>query len=323
MADIEPAVMTLNLQSTSVAPGQTSILYCDLSQMASIVNRRFYRQGLNWGVAGFKIISRNASTGPLQAAYVQVLGLQNTWVTAQAWEKAFRHWRKQQDEALDEAGLEGVKSKFNDFKIFMDDNHYARWVTVGNDLNLCNQIPAGGYATGEWEPSQIVIPNDGGVPGATEEYELKMYGASNADTKAIVEGYALSRPYPQSPDPATPGYATSDSWLSQMQDVGEIQEQVVDNAVIRNNQLPYSQDLYPGMVGNSPVMQLHDKSLLTTTTIGGTTRLKGGNFPCGLIQLQITNTAGVGEGDVDVDIVIDLVPGTHRGYMAESMLEMA
>ena len=47
--NMEPAVQNITV---TIAPGRN---YIDLSQIASLVNRRFYRQGINWAVAGFKV----------------------------------------------------------------------------------------------------------------------------------------------------------------------------------------------------------------------------------------------------------------------------
>ena len=53
-SNIEPAEMTLNFPIGTIT-GSTTMKTIDLSQCASIVNRRFYRQGLNWAVAGFTL----------------------------------------------------------------------------------------------------------------------------------------------------------------------------------------------------------------------------------------------------------------------------
>jgi hypothetical protein len=50
-----------------------------------------------------------------------------------------------------------------------------------------------------------------------------------------------------------------------------------------------------------------------------TQRLKGGNFPCGLIAIEWTPT---GDPQGNLAIQVDLVPGHHRGYLAEPMTEM-
>ena len=47
------------------------------------------------------------------------------------------------------------------------------------------------------------------------------------------------------------------------------------------------------------------------------TRIKGGNFPCGLVRFDWTP-----ETTSNIVIQIDLVPGNHRGYLCEPMTEM-
>jgi len=84
--------------------------------------------------------------------------------------------------------------------------------------------------------------------------------------------------------------------------------------------LPYSQVDYPGGEINAPILQMHDMAFATQTTIGGTTRFKGGNFPCGLIVIDIENQSETVE--FAATLQIDLVPGNHRGYLCEPMTEM-
>ena len=52
---LEPAVQTMIF---TLPNGESTL---DLSQCASIVNRRFYRQGINWVVAGFRIFKPGAT----------------------------------------------------------------------------------------------------------------------------------------------------------------------------------------------------------------------------------------------------------------------
>ena len=41
--------------------------------------------------------------------------------------------------------------------------------------------------------------------------------------------------------------------------------------------------MYPGGANQLVGLQIHSIENVTGTTIGGTTRIKGGNFPCGLM----------------------------------------
>jgi len=318
---IQPAVMTLNLVIPATAPGAITSETLDLSQCASLLNRRFYRQGLNWAVAGFKVLSPGGAIGQLR-----IQQLPNTWVTSNAWEKAFRSWNKQQMDAIEEAGAESAIARFRDFKVFADTVH----VTAGFGANLLPQdgsTPPLPYATGEWENSQIVIPNlvadASGSLVDPKEYALHMVGVNNFGSlsKGILEGYADSRAYPQSPDPVSPVIGSDQNWMRNMFDVGNDSTEVTDNATDRNDNLPYPQVDYPGGEIQAPTLATHDSIVISGTTIGGTSREKGGNFPCGLVRFDwgVDLSAETSYGLV---IQVDLVPGHHRGYLAEPMTEM-
>ena len=73
--------------------------------------------------------------------------------------------------------------------------------------------------------------------------------------------------------------------------------------------------MYPGGANQLSDLETHTFHRVTGTAISGTTMLKGGNFPCGLIAIQTTNLSAI-------QLEVQLVPGNHRGYLAESMLEM-
>ena len=118
---IQPAVQTMTFATASPGTGVRGRSYIDLSQVASLLNRRFYRQGINWAVAGFKVSS-------LQPGTVNIAKLPNTWVMSNAWEKGFRAWQRMNAKALEEA--ESVRPKFLDFKIFADAEHHAAGFTT-------------------------------------------------------------------------------------------------------------------------------------------------------------------------------------------------
>jgi len=322
MKKIEPSVMTIALVTPTTQPGTSEDSYLDLSQITSILNRRFMRQGLNWAVAGFKFGTPTPATGVIRGE-IGVSKLPNTWVCSNAWEKSFRMWNKQQREALETAGSESAAARFRDFKVHMDTDH----VTAGFASNLLPQDSDQNIALpGEWESSQIVVPNTvADASGSTVlpyEYKLHVVGANNfaGQSRGIIDGYAQSRAYPQSPDPAAPVVSNDDNWFKQMFDVGNDDTEVLQNATDKNDDLPYDQVQYPGSFGNLPGLQIHDTVRVSGTTIGGTSFAKGGNFPCGLIK--ITHFCDVGSEAHPLSLLIDLVPGHHRGYMAEPMTEM-
>jgi len=325
--NIEPAVQTLTFQIPLGGAVNSTV---DLSQVASLCNRRFYRQGINWAVAGFKLLTPSGVTGEMT-----VSKLPNTWVLGNSWEKSMRTWMKMNSEAL--AETESVRPKFLDFKIYADDVHH----TAGFGANL---LPlshnAGTYAAGEWEASKVVIPIGAASPGATGDREVIAVGAnfpgvgaSGLNAVSMIEGYAASRGLPNIVDPNVPDDAAlvdgfnPENWMAAIFNEGTDQTtDVMEDMISENNIAPYPFEndgtnldtMYPGGANQGTGLQVHDVEFVTGTTIGGTTRMKGGNFPCGLIRFQALNfsqeTTGV--------LLIDLVPGNHRGYLCEPMTEM-
>lgn len=333
---IEPSVQTLTFSQLSnpvIRPANpnTSYYYFDLSQIASLANRRFYRQGINWAVAGFKIVSQTQGTFTVQK-------LPNTWVMSNAWEKSFRTWTRMNNEAL--AETESVRPRFLDFKIYADDLHHANGFAI-------NQLPdsaMGTYQAGEWEASKasipLVSPAGAFLPGETVEREFIAVGANypgvspvtTHDALSLIEGYAASRGLPNIADPNTPddasdvGGGTPENWMQAIFNEGTDQaSDVLEDMVTENNIAPYpfendgvnADTMYPGGANQGTGLQIHDITQVTPTTIGGITRMKGGNFPCGLVCLSYFGTE-----TPNILLQIDLIPGNHRGYLCESMTEM-
>jgi hypothetical protein len=317
---LDPSPLTFSFRLVPpIEPTGFTSTYIDLSQCASILARRFYRQGLNWGISGMKVYSQ-------QAGICSVSKIPNTWVSSAAWHKAFSVWQKQSMDAINDAGAQSSVARFRDFKVFADVDHF----TAGVSSNLLPQDHKGVIAVpGEWEPSQIVVPNI--LPDASGsiiepiEYQLHMVGINNNAglSRGIIEGYADSRAFPQSPDPVSPVIASSANWMRQMFDVGADTSEITENATTRNDELPYPQVNYPGGENQIPGLESHDLAVIYSTTATatvGVSRIKGGNFPCGLIRIDwVLDNGAITEALL---IQIDMIPGMHRGYLAEPMQDM-
>ena len=324
---IEPAVQTLTFVTPSTTAGATGSHTIDLSQVASLINRRFYRQGINWAVAGFKIFG--AAPGA-----IAIQKLPNTWVLSNSWEKSMRSWQRMNREATDETP--SVRPRFLDFKIYADRLHHV----AGYGANLLPRDSALNAAVaGEWEPSKIVVPDTTSPAGGVNNFELIAVGASyqgggasGLNAVSMIEGYAASRGLPDVLDPNAPDDAadvngvTPENWMQALFNEGTNQDdQVMADMITENNIAPYPFEndgvhvdtMYPGGANQMPALQTHDQASITNTTIGGTTMLKGGNFPCGLVRIQ-----HVPQETSNLVIQVDLIPGNHRGYLCEPMTEM-
>ena len=287
--------------------------YIDLSQCASALNRRFYRQGINWAVSGFTVLSQGTGNVTIQK-------IPNTWVASNAWQKTFLIGTQQMD-AVKEAGAESAVSKFRDFKIHADATHVA--AGFANNL-LPVDIAGTEVMDGEWEASTIVIPNFG-TPGTNYEPFLHMVGddvGGAGGSKGMIKGYAGSRATPFSPDPVSPDIGNNENWFQSMFDVGDNNEDIMDNATDRNNELPYDQTNYPGGDTNMPYLETVDETYITSTTVGGKTHMAGSTFPCGLIRVRNQSDDRDNGWPTALKLYVHLVPGEHRGYLCEPMQEM-
>ncbi len=333
---IQPAVQTMSFvfQAQSDAKERRFI---DLSQCASLMNRRFYRQGINWAVAGFKVLSY-APGGGAVSGQISIGKLPNTYVMSNAWEKSFRAWQQMIKNATDESGSESIKGKFLDFKIYADADHHQ--LGFGNNLLPHSSATlAGSIQTaipGQWDPASVEIPETTTATGASTEYELIAVGpnnpgagASGLDAKSLIAGYANSRALPSITDPNVPDDSASyaENWMLAIFNEGTLQDSsILDTLELEGNQPPYPYEndgthtdtMYPGGENNLNTLEIHDQEFITSTTIGGTTVLKGGNFPCGLIAID---TFGFQRDDALI-LQVNLVPGHHRGYLCEPMTEM-
>ncbi len=312
----QPAVMQMDLQ----VPAGTS--YVDLALCASLLNRRGYKQeNTNWAVASFEFLSAGVSSGTV------VIGkLQETWVLENAYEKSMVLWNKMQDQVLDDEP--SIKGKYHDFKVYMNDE--MRQQTPQSQGNPTGKIltPIVGDWTGadftgvaspraDWDYSTLQIPNDP-TTGLTDEYYMHVLGPDTADSKGLIDGYALSRSRPQEQDPNVP---LAEGWMNELFDVGENNEEIRDDLVEQNDRPPYAligaasvREAYPGGSEEFMTAQVHGFCNFTTTTVSSKNSIQGGMFGLGLIKIQ-NNTAG------DLQLLIHMMPGDHRGYLCEELIQ--
>jgi len=295
---MDPAVMRMSFDVDS------DVKYLDLSQCASILNRRFYKQGIQWAVARITFVD---TTG-LANGTVNVQKIPTTWVAANSWKKSEAAWDKMNDNAMEFA--EGVKPRYYDYKIHMDQTHVASG--FASNLLPVGVTPA---LAGEWLASEFVIPDEGA--NTVQTFKVHMTGADNVNGKGLVTGYSRSRALPFDPDPRT--FSTlSENWFSQVFNQGTLQtSEVLDDLEITNDGLPYH-EAYVGSVllpQNEIVDEIVFRNTADRPAPGSRLSIGGFTAPCGLIRIDHLAVA-------TLRMYVDLVPGTHRGYLCEKMGDM-
>lgn len=294
----------------------TESKYLDIGQCLSLANRKFYRQGMQYAVADVELVTAGA-------AMCQISRLPHSWVMANAWEKAFRLWQESQDQVLDTEP--SIKSRYNDFKIFLEYEHYSDG--VGDNLLPANYSITGATSAYDWDMSHIQIPNDG-VPGNTEEWALHAIGpdGTTGTSVGVITGYADSRSRPHTDDP---NKVQSRGWMGALFDVGDNLMEIREDIVNENDSPPYligeegsSIEYYPGGSLQHPFPQLENVLAVRsgTSSVG---RQMGQGFlaSCGLLKITtiVTDAPPV---DYTNFLRITLMPGDYKGVAARPMKDV-
>lgn len=315
MKKMDPAVTRLWFH---IDPNNTRN-YVDLSLAASAANRRFYRQGLRWAVAGMSLHTGSSTTGDFDVSKVP-----DSWVAKNAFEKSKALWLESQDQVLDDQP--SIKARYRDFKVFLDQEmtvatkQVVSTAPATNDsimmpVDRNNQIAK----YGEWIYSSIQFPVDGGSSAPAARNLHFVGGDYSTVSKGMIHGYGLSRTRPQDVDPNMPG---DGGWMNEVFDVADNLDEIREDLEEENNVPPYrvgtageTEEYYPGGENNQTDAALHAVCFVSGTTVGGKTHVDGGMFNCGLIRFDWSLTPG---SNTSMWLAIDLVPGDHRGYLAEA-----
>lgn len=299
--------------------------FIDLAQSASLVNRIFLRQGMQFAVESITLFA-----APETAANqtVTIHRLPNHWPMLNSWVRCYHAWRDSQDQVLEDNP--SIAAAYRDFKVCFNTAHAPN----PSNNNWSNKLPigyaiSGGTASYEWQASQVAIPNDP-VAGATEEYFLHSLGTDAAasgpgagdGSKGMIHGYALARSRPQTQDPNVP---ETESWLIELFDLGDNDTEIWTNVREKNDEPPYLIDqdsgteYYPGG-GNQGQDAGEQAADLQCTQFQRSARAPGFFANCGL--LAVVGTQSEGDDLADARIRIRMVPGMYKGFMARPMQDV-
>ncbi len=326
MAKIEPAVTQL------LYPVSDGTSYIDLAKDLSKVNRRLYRQGMTYVIQDIQCIVP-AGLRPSDVATFTFSTMGNSWIVHNAWVKAYKLWRSQQN-AVRRALGSHTEAKWADFKIHLDDS-----MRSGTTLE-----PYAGdsavYLAGEWLYSQYVWDD----AGTERESYAHMIGSNTGTTDfGLIQNYADSRPRTlSSVNPILEADASA-TMYAKMLNLGiddELAEDLVDNFEDHNDTPPYDNDDYPG--GDTNADAAVPVRLGAVSGTQATMTVPGFVAPCGLIkvftsELALTDAHAVTLADDSTSdgpgpnsvyqqgtasqsyLIVTVAPGPYRGVLAAPM----
>lgn len=303
ISKIQPAQRTM---SYVVPPGES---YIDLASGLSAVNRRAYRQGMQYAVTG---IDFQFNGKPASADFIVVAAYTagSTWVVHNSWKKAQAHWLQQQRRARKLVGQSAMPA-YEDFKVYLDDAH-----RVGTILPAL--ASDGGVASpGEWVYSRFVFEAD---DNSIQEWDLHIIGGDVSTTdKGLILAYQESRATVQAIDPSLPAEYSANMYSYMAGDLDLVADEVAANMEDENDQPPYDHDDYPGndINADAPWLQAWDTS--SAGHPGGA--VPGFVAQCGLIKIlnQGYTAAGAEAAAPPLRILVHIAPGKYKGVLAEPM----
>lgn len=294
------AIRRLTFATPSTSAGGTTISYIDLGQALSRVNRRMYRQGMDYHISKIEI---NTTVVDNRNA-INISAMLPNWVGCNAWKKGRSVWDSIQKKSMREANVSGT-AKYRDFKVYLDDQHVVQTA----NLNL-NPILSNGtsFLAGEWDMSTVDVMDSA---GANTQFFLKWVGGNSATAKSLVQGYEDSRAIVPTSEPLDS--EPEGSWYADIADFGAVNAETIDAVTDENDSPPYSTAGLAGGATNANGLHAVGLRLLGSPQNGTTTI--GGFVACGgLLKLEhFVNTESISH---NLSITVHLREGSYKGVHA-------
>jgi len=301
---MQPAQTVLSYDATD------GVSYIDIAKGLSQVNRRAYRQGMEYAVGKVTFVY-TANPGTILNVSLTCFTAGNTWSVHNAWKKAYAHWIAQQRTARRLIG-QSAKPTWEDFKVYLDNTHRA-----GTRLGVLAG-DGGAVGTGEWDYSQLIWEAD---DNSIDRPYLHLIGGDVSTTDwGLILGYQQSRATVQPEDPDLPDEYSTNMYARLATDENVVADEVANQMEETNDEPPYDQDDYPGSDTNSGVPWLQGLAVASTSVPVGV--VPGFVAQCGLIKfvLGARNTANGAQAEAPTTTVsVHLVPGNYKGVLASPM----
>lgn len=280
--------------------------FIDIGMALSILNRKFYRQGVYYYVNSIEVY--NAEEGAIDFHTIP-----DNWVTKNAWKRGLKTYAKM-NALVDEVSDVG-RPKYHDFKVYMSNLHRENG-TVSPELCGINQTTQNMPAD-EWQHSIFTSADDDqdGLNNADEFYVHMLgphHGSSGSwDSIGLINSYRNSRPLPTpTGEPTQPASAPTDPLINIFDFSSEEQmNDIITNLDWVNDETPYDADLYVGEGNNN--MQ-HVARIATDANLGRVGRASGFCVPFGLLCVDPLD--GI---NTSFRVTLNLAVGTYHGVYAE------
>ena len=280
--------------------------YIHIARALSVINRKFYRQGLYYYVNSVELYNN-------EDAFIDLHTIPDTWVTKNAWNRGFQLFQKMN------AQVDTPRPKYHDFKVLMFGEAPTSTKAPHTEANTMDPEMFGinsdfsSHSPDEWVYSKMTTMKSDG--GQADEFTVAMLGDhrgqdGNYVTVGLIRSYGDTRSYPPVfGQPQLPSGVDTDplATLFETSSDGAITD-IIDNLDDDNDLTPYAGQTY---IGGSHNNMQHVARLATSQTTGRVAKASGFCAPMGLICVDPQDTATA------YRVVINLAAGTYHGVYAE------
>lgn len=317
MVKLQPAIRHLRylLTHNTGAPNNDDSHFIDIARDLSALNRRSYRQGKVYHIAGITV--HDTDTNP---TWVKIGAAPDTWMTRNAWYKGFKLWMAMNEQVTENpTGLASIEGKYADYKVFLSRNHITHY-DAGTDVAGPHSLAEEEIGRGEWEYSKYFLPREGGSGSPDyDETNITLLGPNNGSlgsftSVGLLAGYEETRALPQSAEPSVPG-SVDVSWQTNLFDMGDVFDDIAGELMDANDAPPYARVDYTGganqggtnpWVGPALIGQTFTTSTIQVGRVGPLSAI------CGLLEVVTRSDTS----NNVIGLTVELMPGQYKGVAA-------
>lgn len=282
----------------------THYVYIDLALGLSAQERRFHTQHKIYNVRGGLLKDSN------QDAVAAFNVAPDTWVTKAAVKRGKKMYDKMNNDALRQAGAESIKSKYYDYKIYLNDSMRTGTMLYPKDAEG-NNIPRGEWTYSSYHSQDVDWSDPALLTAANRQadsYYAHIVGdhvgiSTNWTSVGLIDSWFHSRSIPQVEQPRT--LAPTLDPLNNLFDSADSDDEILDSMRNDNDQTPYSQEDHFGYVdgsGNAPGRYLQRVAFgATQSGAGQISAINGFSAICGLVEIKI-DVIGSGLVEILLDV---------------------
>ena len=278
---------------------RVTTMYLDIARDLSLLNRRLYRQGMDYHIKSITFMSRNTPTGSATASVVPC-----TWTVMNAYRRGRAAWNAANKDAMKNVNS-SIVGKWADFRIDPVNGIQSTAYLTPEDA-AGNAYPAGTF---DWEKAKFEHHADDANGANIHLLGDHLQSGNNYASVGLVKSYFESRVRTRPEDPILDG-DISDDYITTLMDSDEVQSRRIQNIEAFGDNPPYDHD---NAVGELIMPDFH--TVKTRAFSDGNCVLGSFNSFMGIVRLDVTSDATGVAADL-MKVVVEVAAGPYKGIKA-------